>query len=1030
MVHFEFVLYLCFSLTVSTVCSIVYGSAEYCVVPAKNGSKGDVQCHTLHYYAENKDRYFVTNSTFSFLPGEHTLLSGDNITVSNVSRIKLRACTSTNDSEICGQTVLNSLPVINCSGHKAGFVFINITDLEIQGMEFTQCGQTIFSKVYNDNYTKKFDIWSAALVLYNVTDFRMIDAQITRSDGYGIMGDMVLGYSSIKNSSLAGNKGSKTSWYDYSIEATTTVEMHGGNLQLFYNKSCQSTTLYFYINQTNVTAGKSVSFASGIDLILNCPNGGINVLLNGVVLSNNTGYSGMHDAGGGSFVLQLSVFPNATNSVSLNGCTIEHGHSYTGSGMFVSIYIHYSDRQEQSHNAKKAVEIISTNFFNNTAELVGAGLHVLIYYSGSLSKNPVEISLNNCHFEGNRLASDKIEHWGGVAVNIVTFKVLGNTLHSTPQYATSFKDCTFEKNSILYPTRLSSGTLYFEEHASVTLENCTVRDNNTTGITAVHSYIHFNGTNTIVRNSAARGGGIVLNDNAVMLLSENTTLNISDNEANMTGGGIYAQFGSTSGVPLCFFQFDAEALLHENKRKSIHVYLQNNRAPAGTAVYGGQIDKCYFLVNNTPLTSKYLSHQRSGYIFNETFHYARNPTAISSDPISVCLCENHTQICQTKQKELSISPGETFNIFAVVVGQRQGAVSGIIIAEFYPQSTLVNISHSDITKQVKMNCTENVLTYTVQSHSEGIDVNLSLHVPESSPSFSPVLIIHITHCPIGFDFNSETMCECVSRLRHNGVVCTAHDHSIHRPAGSWIGYNMPNNSNISYKNTEQIVFKRYCPRLYCKPHKTEIQAFEDYIDQNSQCYVNREGLLCGRCRTGLSIVFGTPRCINCQNLGMLALFWMLCGFALAGLILVAFLMACNFTVAEGTINGFIFYGNLIEANQDIYFPLSPHSKDDHLLYQIFRTFIAWLNLDVGTEICFFNGMDTFHKTWLQFLFPIYIWLITGSLIWLSRKYNVMTRLMKNNGTKVLATLILLSYAKLARTIMVSLSGVQLSSYDG
>ena len=63
------------------------------------------------------------------------------------------------------------------------------------------------------------------------------------------------------------------------------------------------------------------------------------------------------------------------------------------------------------------------------------------------------------------------------------------------------------------------------------------------------------------------------------------------------------------------------------------------------------------------------------------------------------------------------------------------------------------------------------------------------------------------------------------------------------------------------------------------------------------------------------------------------------------------------------------------------------------------------------------------------VFPIYIWLIAGLLIWLSRKYRLITRLMKNNGTKVLATLILLSYTKLLRSIMVSLKGVNLDSED-
>ena len=42
--------------------------------------------------------------------------------------------------------------------------------------------------------------------------------------------------------------------------------------------------------------------------------------------------------------------------------------------------------------------------------------------------------------------------------------------------------------------------------------------------------------------------------------------------------------------------------------------------------------------------------------------------------------------------------------------------------------------------------------------------------------------------------------------------------------------------------------------------------------------------------------------------------------------------------------------------------------------------IAWVNLDFGIEICFYNGMDTYSKTWLQFVFPVYIWVLVGLMI--------------------------------------------------
>ena len=57
--------------------------------------------------------------------------------------------------------------------------------------------------------------------------------------------------------------------------------------------------------------------------------------------------------------------------------------------------------------------------------------------------------------------------------------------------------------------------------------------------------------------------------------------------------------------------------------------------------------------------------------------------------------------------------------------------------------------------------------------------------------------------------------------------------------------------------------------------------------------------------------------------------------------------------------------NIVGANQSAFYP----SGNIHFL----RVFISWLNLDLGIETCFFDGMDAYVKTWLQFVFPIYIW---------------------------------------------------------
>ena len=83
-------------------------------------------------------------------------------------------------------------------------------------------------------------------------------------------------------------------------------------------------------------------------------------------------------------------------------------------------------------------------------------------------------------------------------------------------------------------------------------------------------------------------------------------------------------------------------------------------------------------------------------------------------------------------------------------------------------------------------------------------------------------------------------------------------------------------------------------------------------------------------------------------------------------------------------------------------------------------FIAWLNLDFGIETCFYNGLDAYTNTWLQFVFPVYIWVLVGLMILISHCSQRFAKLLLgNNPVSVLATLILLSCAKIIRTLIIA-----------
>ena len=66
-------------------------------------------------------------------------------------------------------------------------------------------------------------------------------------------------------------------------------------------------------------------------------------------------------------------------------------------------------------------------------------------------------------------------------------------------------------------------------------------------------------------------------------------------------------------------------------------------------------------------------------------------------------------------------------------------------------------------------------------------------------------------------------------------------------------------------------------------------------------------------------------------------------------------------------------------------------------------------------------MDAYSNTWLQFVFPVYIWLLIGLMILVSHYSHRFANLLGNNPVSVLATLILLSYAKILHTLITVVS---------
>ena len=263
-------------------------------------------------------------------------------------------------------------------------------------------------------------------------------------------------------------------------------------------------------------------------------------------------------------------------------------------------------------------------------------------------------------------------------------------------------------------------------------------------------------------------------------------------------------------------------------------------------------------------------------------------------------------------------------------------------------------------------------------------------------------------CPLGFNL-SQGECICDRQLQTFTTECNIEDATVTRKSNFWMSpYYSENDTYIGF------ILHPHCPFDYCVMGPRNVSP----PDPDSLCAHNRSGILCGACQQNFSLALGSSRCLKCEN----AYLSLIIPLALFGIGLVIFLFVLKLTVAIGTINGLIFYANVIAVNRSTFFP----SEGNNIL----TIFIAWLNLDLGIETCFYDGMDTYGRVWLQFVFPVYVWTLVGLIILASHVSQRLAKLFGTNPISVLATLFLLSYAKMLRTIITIMCFTILDYPDG
>ena len=882
-------------------------------------------CYPLTYYVKHVSQYFVSNTTMVFLNGTHCIRTLKPVVIKNVENFTMKG----SDKFVLGlKDIHESSSKIECVGtHRSAFSFMNVTNVQIKSLTFANCGQKLFSHIH------------AALSFDDAHNITFFKVTVRNSSGLGLHADQIFGAVQLNESAFMYNTGDKDYYGgNFRFGYRHCLENHTTNLQI---ESC-----YFLNGNASNVHHQGYSSAAGLTLQISCPAITVNI--------SNITVSGNQADNGGNLAINFTYFTGSyynrrVPSVVINNSRIVDGIGYRGGGLRVWSTVPLTNKEDGRITNSCILHISNTQFFRNHAQAGGGALYISYKEAKQINSIKEQIFFENCTFTGNTAPPSG----RGAVMEIVKHRILGYVPHVSPLFELTFQNCSFYDNFLI---RDSKGTFVGAIVNVFSMErvifmNCTFRKNKNTALSLVDSSLVLEGHILFEGNQAINGGALRFCDTSLVYIMNNTHIMFRNNHANEAGGAIYAQQRCLESSPPCFFQPVALDFTHISDLKQwMSLSFDNNTASyAGDGLYGGTIDYCftYRIFKNH---SNHSNYRHSSEIFDAIFDFTQQPgiSNISSDPYGVCLCdESGHRKCSIKSYRFpkSVYPGEMFNISATTVGQRHGVASASIKAN-------VTRSHN-ISRQIKQyqNTSSRCVTLTYVLLSRNETESLELTVERSILSqntffyrYRPFgVIVSLSRCMWGFKPKHDPpYCDCDPLLVRHKILCNINHQTIQRTVPVWIGYVDSNastrcvNADINQTTCQRVVVHSPCPYDYCTFKNLNISLSS--IDK--QCAFNRTGILCGECQDGLSLVLGSSKCLHCSNI----YFLLVIAFALAGLILVIFLIVCNLTVSEGMINGLVFYANVVHINKSIYFP----STETNPL----AVFIAWLNLDLGIETCF------------------------------------------------------------------------------
>ena len=933
---------------------------EICVRPVLHVGSSETssslsKCVEWSVLLQNTSKYFMSYRKLRFLPGDYDL--DKCLVIENVTNLTITEYDATKPGVTIHCVAINATTCLSISSS----TFVSIQNVKLQ----------------NSNTGHFFSGENAVILLHNVTSMIIFNITIQNSHGYGIIGINLMGNPVLLNITIfhisqGRNNLNTTNVGGLALRYSDHIKYNHAH-NLIQNIVIKNFMLRGIQEMNKISISTAAYNSTAIEIAFHQFNPSINVTMVNVSISNLVWRSGP--------LVSITYCSSTKNFVSIHNSSFTRNEITINPIIYVAIEPSHGDYSVQTSLAY--FELSYSRLDSNTASAM-----CIVTQPNKKLLIPLKFKVSSSVFANNTFAK---AFWSiTFMINVIPHSIL-------------IQNCKFISNIIfkleyynVNNLTLTSGNYFYNNSVNYSDPgkrklHAILRCDSKTNLT-------FRGYNEFAYNTA----NVILRVQKYAFIGKSSIVNISYNkpleETNDAVIALVHYFRKQYSFHFCLFQFlsSKEGSLDEgfmHNKTDVSLIFDHNKGYR-SIIHESRLNTCswekrgaFQLLTPGDVYKK---------VLNVDVHIEN---VISRRSTTFCVCEGEAHTDCIRDHFGPIFPGQTIPISLKQILPPNEAISFTAIHKRSFIFSLHSIPYTNVQcllildqtfeskwiQQIGTKCTP--LSYKVYSASNDYASCFASLSSIGADDSTYIYYIDFKPCPIGFEMYNGS-CECNKYLKavFPNLVCDIETQTIMRPRRSWIGLS---------SNKDKILYVKRCIAIFCEKSSTAIQM-ETY---DTQCKSNRVGINCGQCPPGLSTTFGFYACKRCSNYWLLLLII----FMFAGIFLVLSLFTLNLTVVDGKLYGFVVYANLVAGNSFDVFP----SKNN-----IFFILLSLFNLDLGIELCFYDGMTEYVKTWLQFAFPLYLLFIVATLSFASRYSSLVERLTRRRVISVIATVFLLAYSKL------------------